>query len=113
MKPADIEYMVAYQIGALQAMAAYAGLQVTHLKTHGRSAIWATEDEGLRHGDRPRHQGRRPRLDLRRTTRQPRLEKAALKLGLRLAREGFPDRNYGDDGNLGTAQYERRGDQGP
>jgi UPF0271 protein len=28
------------------------------------------------------------------------LEKAALKLGLRLAREGFPDRRYGDDGNL-------------
>src|SRR4029450_5672186 len=28
------------------------------------------------------------------------LEKSALKLGLRLAREGFPDRRYGDDGNL-------------
>ena len=30
MKPQDLEYMVAYQIGALQAMAAYAGLKVTH-----------------------------------------------------------------------------------
>src|SRR5258706_2105589 len=35
MSPSDLEYMVAYQIGALQAMAAYAGLPVTHLKPHG------------------------------------------------------------------------------
>ena len=35
MRPRDLEYMVAYQIGALQAMAAYAGLEVTHLKAHG------------------------------------------------------------------------------
>ena len=35
MKPSDLEYMVAYQIGALQAMASYAELKVTHLKPHG------------------------------------------------------------------------------
>jgi UPF0271 protein len=30
------------------------------------------------------------------------LEKAAVKLGLRLAREGFPDRRYDDSGNLAS-----------
>ena len=45
MKPADLEYMVAYQIGALQAMAAYAGLKVTHLKPHGALNNMAAEDE--------------------------------------------------------------------
>ena len=46
MKPQDLEYMVAYQIGALQAMAAYAGLKVTHLKAHGALNNMAAEDEG-------------------------------------------------------------------
>ena len=46
MKPSDLEYMVAYQIGALQAMAAYAGLKVTHLKAHGALNNMAAEDEG-------------------------------------------------------------------
>ena len=45
MKPADLEYMTAYQIGALQAMAAYAGLKVTHLKAHGALNNMAAEDE--------------------------------------------------------------------
>ena len=35
MSPTELEYLVAYQIGALQGMAAYGGLKVTHLKTHG------------------------------------------------------------------------------
>jgi len=44
MKPQDLELMVAYQIGALQAMAAYAGLKVTHLKAHGALNNMAAED---------------------------------------------------------------------
>ena len=35
MNPRELEYMIAYQIGALQAMACYAGAKVTHLKPHG------------------------------------------------------------------------------
>ena len=46
MQPQDLEYMVAYQIGALQAMASYAGLKVTHLKAHGALNNMAAEDEG-------------------------------------------------------------------
>ena len=44
MKPQDLELMVAYQIGALQAMAAYAGLKVTHLKAHGALNNMAAEE---------------------------------------------------------------------
>ena len=45
MSARDLEYMIAYQIGALQAMAAYAGLKVTHLKAHGALNNMAAEDE--------------------------------------------------------------------
>lgn len=99
MKPADLEYMVAYQIGALQAMASYAGLKVTHLKAHGALNNMAAEDEGYA-------------LAIGRAIRAvdrdiiyvvlsgSQMEKAAQKLELRMAREGFPDRKYDDAGNL-------------
>ena len=45
MAPADIEYMTAYQIGALQAIAHYADIAVTHLKPHGALANMAAVDE--------------------------------------------------------------------
>jgi UPF0271 protein len=44
MNPRELEYMVAYQIGALQAMACYAGAKVTHLKPHGALNNMAAED---------------------------------------------------------------------
>jgi UPF0271 protein len=77
MKASDLEYMVAYQIGALQAMACYAGLKVTHLKPHGKDIIYVAL-----YGSQ--------------------MQKAAEKLGLRLAREGFVDRKYDDEGNLAS-----------
>src|SRR5438045_8663327 len=45
MRPDDLEYMVAYQIGALQAIAAYEGERVTHLKPHGALNNMAAEDK--------------------------------------------------------------------
>ena len=65
MQPDHLEYLVAYQIGALQAMAAYAGERVTHLKPHGALNNMAAENAELRDGHRPRHQGGRPRHHLR------------------------------------------------
>ena len=44
MRPDELECMIAYQIGALQAMAAYAGLKVTHLKPHGALSNMSAED---------------------------------------------------------------------
>jgi UPF0271 protein len=99
MREADLEYMIAYQIGALQAMAAYAGLKVTHLKAHGALNNMAAEDEGY-----ARAIGRAIKAVDRNiiyvALSGSQMEKAARALELPLASEGFPDRRYDDDGNL-------------
>jgi UPF0271 protein len=99
MKPVDLEYMIAYQIGALQAMAAYAGLKVTHLKAHGALNNMAAEDEAYAMAI-----GRAIKtVDGNIIYVAPfgsEMERAAEKLGLPLAREGFADRQYEDDGSL-------------
>ena len=99
MNPRELEYMIAYQIGALQAMACYAGAEVTHLKPHGAINNMAAEDIELA-------------LAIGRAIRTvdrdiiyvalagSEMEKAARELELPLAREGFCDRLYDDDGNL-------------
>jgi UPF0271 protein len=101
MRPSDLEYMVAYQIGALQAMASYAGLKVTHLKPHGALNNMAAEDEGYAMAI-----GRAIKTVDRNiiyvALYGSQMQKAAEKLGLLLARESFPDRMYDDDGNLAS-----------
>jgi 5-oxoprolinase (ATP-hydrolysing) subunit A len=101
MSATDLEYMVAYQIGALQAMASYAGLKVTHLKPHGALNNMAAEDESYA-------------MAIGRAIKTvdkdiiyvalygSEMHKAAERLGLRLARESFPDRRYDDAGNLAS-----------
>src|SRR5258706_7557805 len=99
MKPRDLEYMVAYQIGALQAMASYAGLKVTHLKAHGALNNMAAEDEGYAMAI-----GTVIKIIDRNiiyvALYGSQMQKAAEKLGLPMALEGFPDRRYDDAGNL-------------
>lgn len=101
MKPSDLEYMMAYQIGALQAIASYAGLKVTHLKAHGALNNMAAEDEGYAMAI-----GRAIKTVDRDIVYVAlygsEMEKAAKKLGLRMALEGFPDRRYDDHGNLAS-----------
>lgn len=99
MDPRDLEHMVAYQIGALQAMARYAGLPVTHLKPHGALNNMAAvrEDYALAIGRAI--QVVAPEL-VYVALAGSQMEAAALKLGLKLAREGFADRQYEEDGNL-------------
>lgn len=92
----DVERMVVYQIGALQAIARYAGQPVTHVKAHGALSNMAATDSALA-------------LAIGRAIRvvDPQLvyvaqvgtemERAARELGLPLAREGFADRQYQDD----------------
>jgi UPF0271 protein len=96
MEPDDIERMVAYQIGALQAIARYADLPVTHLKAHGALANMAAVDRNYA-------------LPIARAVKVvdpsliyvaqvgTELERTAQELGLRIAREGFADRQYEDD----------------
>jgi 5-oxoprolinase (ATP-hydrolysing) subunit A len=101
MRPSDLEYMIAYQIGALQAMAAYAGLRVTHLKAHGALNNMAAEDEGYAMAI-----GRAIRAVDRNiiyvALSGSQMETAARALSLPLASEGFPDRRYDDAGNLAS-----------
>ena len=46
MRPVDLEYLVTYQIGALQALARTQGATVTHVKPHGALNNMAHVDEG-------------------------------------------------------------------
>ena len=99
MRPDDLEYMVAYQIGALQALAAYSGVKVTHLKPHGALNNMAAEnrDYALAIG-RAIKAVDRDIIYLALAGSE--MERAGRELGLRVAREGFCDRQYDDDGNL-------------
>src|ERR1700720_4620767 len=45
MKASEVENLVAYQIGALQAIATAAGHKVTHVKAHGALSNVACEDD--------------------------------------------------------------------
>jgi UPF0271 protein len=99
MRPDDLEYMVAYQIGALQALATYSDVRVTHLKPHGALNNMAAENSEYA-------------LAIGRAIKTvdasiiyvalagSEMEKAGRTLGLRVAVEGFCDRQYDDDGNL-------------
>jgi len=99
MRPDDLEYMVAYQIGALQALAAYSAVKVTHLKPHGALNNMAAENS-----DYAMAIGRAIKTVDRDiiyvALAGSEMEKAGRALGLKVAREGFCDRLYEDDGNL-------------
>src|SRR5690606_16818383 len=99
MRPVDLEYLVTYQIGALQALARAAGIPVTHVKPHGALNNMAHDDEdyamavgrGIKAADR----------DLIYVANVgSEMEKAADRLGLRVARESYVDRIYDDNGKM-------------
>lgn len=98
-QPEDVERMIIYQIGALQAIARAAGHRVTHVKAHGALANMAAVDadlamavaRGVRAVDRDLVLLVMPGMET---------ERAAERLGLPVAREIFADRTYDDNGNL-------------
>jgi len=95
----EARHLVAYQLGAAQAMARMAGGQVRHLKLHGALANMAAEDEALA---RACYEGALA-VDSEiivmviSGTAQAR---AAQSLGARIAQEIFADRAYTEDGLL-------------
>lgn len=99
MRPEDLEYLIAYQIGALQAICAYEGTRVTHLKPHGALNNMAAEN-----ADYAIAIGRAIKVVdsnlIYVALAGSEMEKAGRKLGLRVASEGFCDRLYDDHGNL-------------
>lgn len=99
MSAADVEYAVAYQIGALQALAAYAGHRVTHVKAHGALYNMAARDDGLAMAIGRAIRTLDPALVYVGQSGSE-MERAAGRLGLACAREAFPDRGYDDGGAL-------------
>jgi UPF0271 protein len=101
----DLEYMIAYQVGALQALASYAGVEVTHMKPHGALNNMAAEDL-----DYAMAIGRALKVVDERiiyvALTNSKMQEAAETLGLPLACEAFCDRLYEDDGNLTSRAIE-------
>ena len=99
MDARDLEYLVAYQIGAMQAFAAYSGAPLRHVKAHGALYNMAAKD-GAYAGAIARAvkavDGGLILVGLPGSE----MQKAAEALGLRFAREGFCDRIYCQDGSL-------------
>jgi UPF0271 protein len=95
----EIEALVAYQIGALQGMAAMAGHRVTHVKTHGALSNMAMTDSGIAEALAAAVRAVDPDLVFV-VIPLTALERAGEKANLRLAREVYADRAYEDDGTL-------------
>lgn len=101
----DLEKQIAYQVGAMQALAVMAGHRVTHVKTHGALGNMTNDDDdmamavgrAIKAVDRDLVYVVMPGLST---------ERAAGKLGLPMAREVFADRTYDDSGNLTSRKVE-------
>lgn len=95
----EARHLVAYQLGAAQAMARLAGGKVRHLKLHGALANIAAEDEALAYACYEAALAVDPDLILMviSGTAQAR---AGAALGARMAHEIFADRAYTNDGLL-------------
>jgi len=96
---ADIENLVAYQIGALQAVAALAGHRVTHVKAHGAlSNVACVDDMAARAIASAVRAVDRDLLFV--VLPNTALQRAGEACGLRLVSEVFADRAYDDDAAL-------------
>jgi UPF0271 protein len=101
----EIENLIAYQIGALQSIAAMEGYKVTHVKAHGAISNVACEDDmtaraiaaGIRGVDRNL---------VFVVLANSKLVTAGEAAGLPLAHEVFADRAYEDNGNLVSRKKE-------
>src|SRR5438309_11065397 len=101
MSARDIEYMVAYQIGALSAIAAGAGMKVTHVKPHGALSNMA-HDDGEYAAAIARAIKSVDRELIFVAIACSKMVTAGHKEGLRVAEEAFCDRTYDDNGKLAS-----------
>jgi len=95
----EVETMVAYQIGAMQAVAALAGHQVTYVKIHGALSNMACEDEMMASALANAIRGVDPSLAFV-VLPFSKLVPAGERAGLRIVNEAFADRTYEDSGLL-------------
>ena len=99
LKASEIENLVAYQIGALQAIATAAGHKVTHVKAHGALSNVACEDDMTANAIASAIKAVDPKLIFV-VLANSKLVTAGEKANLPLMHEVFADRAYGDDGLL-------------
>lgn len=99
MSTADIERLVASQVGALCGVAALHGATVTHVKAHGALANLASAEAEVADAVARATRAVDAGLVLL-AIAGTELERAARRAGLRVAREGFADRAYLPDGRL-------------
>lgn len=97
--PDEIEKMLIYQIGAIQAMARAVGVPVTHFKAHGALANLTAVDAGIADASARAVLATDPNM-LFLALPGTEQERAAERAGLRVAREAFADRAYMADGTL-------------
>lgn len=99
LKPDEVRHLVAYQLGAAQAMARLAGGNVRHLKLHGALANMAAEDVSLAKAAYEGALAVDPDIIVMVITATQ--QQAAVEdLGCRWAGEIFADRAYNDDCTL-------------
>src|SRR3979409_2365703 len=101
LKSSEIENLVAYQIGALQAIATAAGHKVTHVKAHGALSNVACEDEATAKAIASAIKAFDPnRVFVVLATSS--LVQAGEAANLPMVHEVFADRAYEDNGSPGS-----------
>jgi UPF0271 protein len=99
LPPNEVEALILYQIGALAAFAKSESLELHHVKPHGALYNQAAEDKVL--ANAIARAVKRFSVDLILIgLAGSGLIEAGVEAGLRVANEGFPDRNYNMDGTL-------------
>jgi len=97
--PDEVEALILYQIGALYAIAKAEGVELVHVKPHGAIYNQAAQDRELANAIARAVKRFSEELILIGLAGSGLIE-AGLEVGLRVANEGFPDRNYNPDGTL-------------
>jgi 5-oxoprolinase (ATP-hydrolysing) subunit A len=99
LRSSEIENLVAYQIGALQAIATAAGHKVTHVKAHGALSNVACDDDMTAKAIASAIKAVDPSLIFV-VLANSKLVRAGEAANLPMVHEVFADRAYEDDGSL-------------
>ena len=103
MSPVDLEYLVTYQIGALQALARAQNATVTHVKPHGALNNMAHVDESYAMAIGRGIKAADPSLIYVANVGSA-MARAGERLGLKVAGESYVDRVYDDDGRMASRE---------
>jgi len=95
----EVERLVAYQIGAAQALASYAGYRITHVKAHGALGNWTEAERPIADAVARAIKAVDPGLTYL-TIAVSEQVKAGEAAGLRTVSEVFADRGYTEKGGL-------------